>query len=139
MEKLRKLNGYKFYLGDRPLTTFSNFLKFQSGHLLCGKLTQKTYPPMKISIFENGYFTNLITDSDSSQKSVWRNYSSFFKILILSRSKMQKYPFFEGKLTYPQFSYFFAFLTHFQSEFWKKKSSFFTYFFERNPNLSDLW
>ena len=52
---------------------------------------------------------------------------------------MQKSMKIEGKLTYPQKKGIFAFLTDLKSEFKKKKSSFFTHFFERNPNLlSDL-
>jgi hypothetical protein len=125
--------------GDVLWQYISKILKHQNGHLVCGKWAKKKQPPMEMSILKNVFITNLITDLDFPKKRMRRNCSSFFKIPTGSGSKMQKSMKIEGKLTYPQKKGNFAFLTDLKSEFKKKKSSFFTHFFERNPNLlSDL-
>ena len=76
---------------------------------------------MEMSILKIVFITNLITDSDSSQKSMQRNCSSFFKIPTGSGPKMQKSMQIEGKLIYPQKKGIFAFLTDLKSEFKKKE------------------
>ena len=46
--------------------------------------------PYGRSIFQTQYFKNLITDSDSSQKSMYTNYFYFFKILTRTLPKTEK-------------------------------------------------
>ena len=46
--------------------------------------------PYGRSIFQTHYFKNLITDSDSSQKSMYTNYFYFFKILTRTLPKTEK-------------------------------------------------
>ena len=78
----------------------SNIFRPYCPYLVCGKLTSKTYPPYEKVNFQNHFFTNLKVDSDSSQKSVYTNYSSFLNIPTRSWSNTQKRPFFEGKLNF---------------------------------------
>ena len=85
--------------------------------------------------FQNDFSANLSSDSDSSQKTVWRNCLSFLDILRGSWSNKQKTQFLRVSLTYPYFSRFFANLINFQLEYWKNEDSLCSYFFERNLNL----
>ena len=82
----------------------SNIFRPYCPYLVCGKLSSKTYPPYEKVNFQNHFFTNLKVDSDSSQKSVYTNYSSFLNIPTRSWSNTQKRPFFEGKLDLPSIS-----------------------------------
>ena len=53
-------------------------------------------------------FPILIADSDSSQKSSYTNYFHFSKILMGTRSKLQKNNEFEGRFNLPSFSMVFV-------------------------------
>ena len=131
MGKWRKLNRYKFLCREKSL-----------GHmLLIFRILEwpKKLSPYENAIFKNGNFTILITDSDSSQKSVWRNCSPFFKILSRSSSKIQKYPFFEGKLNLP--SIFMVFYIFNPLPVWilKKEEQFlYTLFWEESKSVIRL-
>ena len=77
-----------FFGRNVPWQYVFRILKFLIGRLVCGKLIQKLTLPMEMSILKNAFFTNLITDLDSPQKSVYRNCSTFFNIQTGSGLKM---------------------------------------------------
>ena len=126
----------RFFWWSRPLVRYFKSIPAHIWHLVSRKLTWKTHPPMERSIFQNSFFYILRPDSDSSRKSSYTNCPHFFNIPIGSWSNLQKTLKNKGKLNLPSKIEFFAYLTNFLQDYQRKKGSFFTQFFERNPNLS---
>ena len=94
--------------------------------------------PYGRSNFQSDFFAILIADSDSLQNVGKESVFLFWIFLWEHLQNQEKLQETKLTLTYPQFLWFWSYLTHFLWEYWKKKDSFFRQVFARNLNLQSV-